>query len=182
MRKLIPGLLIVSFLLFSAFTIDALISWNINEDYNIKFSGRGAHGTFQGLSGTIIFDPEDLSASLFEVSVDATTIETGNQTKNKHARGSKWFHTEEFPVITFRSSQFQSTAEGYLVNGELELHGVRKSIAIPFTFEEEAGAGGVFSGQFTINRKDYSINGNAFGFAVAKELEVELRVPVSKKP
>ena len=177
MRKLFSGLLLASFFLFSAFSIDSIISWNIAEDFAIKFSGRGANGVFQDLSGTIIFDPTNLSTALFDVQLDASTIDTGNETKDKHARGEKWFDVEQYPTISFRSTTVKTAGDAYLVSGELSLHGVTKAIELPFTFLENE-EGGLFSGQFTINRKDYGINGNAFGFAVAKELTVELRVPV----
>lgn len=37
-----------------------------------------------------------------------------------------------------------------------------------------------FVGDFKINRKDYGINGNIFSFAIGKEFDITLRVPVTK--
>ncbi|MEM7572664.1 MAG: YceI family protein [Bacteroidota bacterium] len=179
MRSSIISLAIISFFSFSAFVVDNLISWNISDDFAISFKGRGANGVFKDLSGTVVFDPDNLQTALFNVQVDASTIDTGNATKDNHARGKKWFDVEQYPTISFRSQSFKKQGDAYLVKGELSLHGVTKEIELPFSFSE-VNAEGLFTSSFNINRKDYGINGNAFGFAVAKELEVELRVPVSK--
>ena len=66
-------------------------SWNIDPNYSIKFSSSKAEGSFTGLKGTIEFDKNQLGNAKMDVSVDATTINTGNSLKDKHARGESWF-------------------------------------------------------------------------------------------
>ena len=44
----------------------------------------------------IQFDPEDLSGSLFDVTVDATTIDLGNSLKEMHAKGKGYFDVDQF--------------------------------------------------------------------------------------
>ena len=58
----------------SAFTISSFQTWNIAEDYNIRFEGRNAKGTFTGLNGTIQFDPSNLSTAMMDVSVKTIKI------------------------------------------------------------------------------------------------------------
>lgn len=155
-------------------------SWTISEDYVLSFDTTGAEGTFQGLEGDIVFDPKAPENSSMNVSVDVKTIDTGNSTKNRHALNEKWFDVANYPTISFVSSSVKKSASAYLVTGELTLHGVKKSVSIPFNFREKAGAG-VFEGAFEVNRKDYGIDGNAFGFVVGKTVEIKLRVPVRKQ-
>ena len=163
----------------AAFTARAQTSWQIREGYSIAFSGKKAEGTFSGLEGRIDFDPQQLDLSAFEVSVDVSTIATGNKTKDKHARGKKWFGAEAFPRIHFRSTNIQRTSEGYLAQGELEMHGIKKALALPFNFTL-SGDQGLFKGTMTVNRKDFGIMGNMFGFMVGETFEVKLSVPVQK--
>jgi polyisoprenoid-binding protein YceI len=172
------ALLVAGAFLVTAFTI-VFANWNIDADYTIKFSGRKAEGTFSGLKGTIRFDPDSLSTAYINVTVDAATIKTGNNLKDKHARGSSWFDVEKYPEIKFTSSAFSKQGDTTIVTGTLELHGVQKEVVIPFTFINENNKG-LFAGRFTINRKDYGIKGTALGFSVGDEFEVTLRVPVTK--
>lgn len=177
-RSMILGALVGCFLL-TAFTFSSLFNWTINEDYEVRFKGGGAEGTFSDLKGTIQFDPTNLAGSKMDVSVAVNTISTGNTTKDKHAKGKSWFHAEQYPEIRFTSKSFQTAKEGYEVSGDLVLHGETKTITIPFTFEENE-AGGLFKGTFSLNRKDYGIKGPIMGIMVGSEFQVDLKVPVSK--
>ena len=154
-------------------------SWNLDPGYTIRFAGTRAEGTFSGLTGTVTYDPANLGSATMRVVVDATTIKTGNSLKDKHARGESWFDVAKYPKIYFNATAFARAGSGYVVRGDLTLHGVKKPVAIPFQFSQQADKG-VFTGQFKVNRKDFGINGNALGFTVGEELDVTLRVPVSR--
>ena len=162
----------------SAFTI-LLFNWNIDPGYSIKFSGSKAEGTFSGLAGKISFNPNDLANSLIDVSVNANTIKTGNSTKDGHAKGEDWFNVAKYPIIKFTSQSFTKSADAFVVSGTLELHGTKRQIQILFTYSG-VGTKGLFVGSFKLNRKDYGINGNLFGFTVGKEFAVTLNIPVTK--
>ncbi len=149
----------------------------IQDDYTINFSGSGADGTFGGLAGNIIFDSNKLAEAKFEISLDVGSIDTGNKTKNKHAKGKSWFHLDKFSTVTFNSTRVISTEQGYELVGKMNMHGVTKEISIPFTYKDQ-GDRGIFEGTFKINRKDFGIFGPFFGFAVGDEFEVKLKVPV----
>lgn len=163
-----------------AVSAPSLLGWNIAEDYVVAFSTGSAKGTFSELDGTIVFDPTTPNEGEMDVSVRVETIDTGNKTKDKHARGDSWFDADQYPTIRFVSDNFTTVDGKYSVSGKLNLHGITKTVNIPFQFEEKSDGMGVFVGSFTLNRKDYGINGNAFGFMVGKEVTVDLRVPVSK--
>ena len=162
-----------------AFTRYSLDNYRIADDYVVQFEGRGANGTFRGLEGTIEFDTDRLAAARMDVRVAVATISTGNKTKDKHARGEGWFDAARYPTIRFQSTAFRRTADGYLVNGRLTLHGTTREIEFPFTFMPRAD-GGRFEGQFEVNRKDYGIEETFGQFAVTDNLTVTLRVPVTR--
>jgi len=152
----------------------SLNSYEISDDYAVKFSTSGADGTFSDLKGTVAFDPANLDASSFNVSVETASIETGNNTQNKHARGDSWLDAKAFPRISFKSSAFAKTLTGYSVSGDLTIHGVTQQVAIPFTFMDK-----MFAGSISIPRETYGIDGpRLFGSFVGDEVEVSLRVPV----
>jgi polyisoprenoid-binding protein YceI len=153
--------------------------WNIDPNYSIRFSGKKAEGTFSGLRGKIAYDPADPASASIDVTVDATTIRTGNSLKDKHANGDTWFNTAKYPTIRFVSKSFTKAGNRMMMSGTLDLHGTRRDVKIPFTYSETNG-GATFAGTFSLNRKDYGINGNWLGFTVGEAFTVELRVPVRK--
>lgn len=154
--------------------------WQIQNNYTIRFDGRGAEGTFRGLTGTIVFDPNKLSASSFDVMLDPATIDTGNDTKDKHARGDSWFHVKKYPEIRFKSESVcrKTDGTGYVTKGKLTLHGTTLEAIIDFTFELSGTEEGIFNGRITIDREAYGIDGPWLSFTVGDDFEVVITVPV----
>jgi polyisoprenoid-binding protein YceI len=158
----------------SAFTAFQSAGYKIADNYSVKFNGGDPSGEFKGLKGTINFDPNNLQASNFDVSIDVATINTGNGMKNTHAVSDKWLDAAKYPVIRFTSKSITKTDAGFEAKGTLDMHGVQKDITFPFTFVNN-----VFSGGFEVNRMDYKINTEEpnHGGTVFK---VDLTVPVTK--
>jgi polyisoprenoid-binding protein YceI len=154
-------------------------NWNLDPNYNIRFSGNKVEGTITGLTGKIIFEPSEIKKAMMEVEVDAASVKTGNSMKDNHAKGEDWLDTEKYPKIKFTSSAFTSLKEGYEVTGNLEMHGTVKTVVIPFQFSQTNGKG-VFTGKFKIDRKEYGVKGNFMASAMSGEMEIELRIPVTK--
>ena len=151
-------------------------SFEIEPTYKIEFTSDNPSGSFTGLKGNIQFDPEDLSGSLFDVTVDATTIDLGNSLKEMHAKGNGYFDVAHFPQIAFKSSKIEALEAGFQVHGALTLKGITKEIQFPFTFEKNEAGEKVFQGEFDIQRLDFGIGGNAE--KPSKTLHVKLYVPV----
>ena len=172
---------IIFLLLVACFTSNAQVTaWNITDDYTIKFAGTKAEGTFQGLTGEILFDPNDLEDSKFDVEVEVSTISTGNKTKDKHARGESWFFAENFPKIHFTSNKINGLEVGYEAVGELEIRGVKKEATISFSFFEE-GNTAMFEGEMKVNREEFGIEGNLFEFVVGDVFDVTIQLTADKK-
>ncbi len=165
------------FILLVAFGLLASVSaynWEPTDAYAIKFSTAKAEGTFTDLKGTIDFDAEDLPNANFDVSVATASINTGNNTKDKHAVGNSWLDADNHPRISFQSHSFKKTDAGYTVDGQLTIRGERKAVSIPFIFDDK-----VFSGELTVNRQDFGVAGPfLFGGLVGDDVKVSLRIPV----
>lgn len=168
--------LVAAVIFFSAFTINNSMSWQIAEGYSIQFKGTDAEGIFKSMSGDIQFDEDNLEASKFSTTIDVASINTGNGMKNKHAVSKKWFDADTYPSIAFESNKFVKSELGYEVMGTLEIHGTKKEITIPFTFENNT-----FNGKFSVNRMDFGI-GTMKGMSkkVSNEINLEISVPVTK--
>jgi len=173
MKKIMYPFAAIALIVASAFTLIKSQDWKISDDYAIKFDGGDPSGEFKGLKGAVSFNPDDLASSKFDVSIDVTTINTGNGMKNTHAKSAMWFDAEKYPTIKFTSTSITKTDAGYEANGILDMHGVQKEITIPFTFSNNT-----FIGSFKVNRLDYNIN-TAEPNHGAAEFKVDLSVPVS---
>jgi len=174
MRKHLYVIAAIVLMAASAFTAFQSSDFKISDNYSVKFNGGDPSGEFKGLKGTITFDPANLAASKFDVSIDVASINTGNGMKNTHAQSDKWLDAVKYPVIRFTSKTIAKTANGFEATGTLDMHGVQKEITFPFTF-----ANNIFTGGFEVNRMDYNINTAepAHGGSVFK---VDITVPVTK--
>ncbi|HEY4112277.1 YceI family protein [Puia sp.] len=169
----------IAFLLLSgsAFAFITAQNWQIADSYNIAFSSDDAGGVFKGFKGAIAFDEQNPAASKFDVTIDVSTINTGNGLQNKHAKSDEWFDVAKYPQIHFASKNVAKSGNSYHVTGDLTLHGVTKSITFPFAFKKTP-AGGLFEGSFTVNRNDYKLGKP--GGDVGESIKIDLSVPVTK--
>lgn len=145
----------------------------------IKNFGINTGGTFDGLKGSISFDAANLSTASFNVTVDAASVDTDMDARDKHLRKPEYFDVEKYPTISFKSSKITKTnKEGYLyMFGTITIKGVSKEISFPFT--QVAKDGGIlFDGEFKLNRRDFGVGGKSF--SMADELTVQLQVLAKK--
>src|SRR5436190_21818451 len=71
----------------------------------IKNFGINTGGTFEGLTGTVIFDPANLAGASFNVTVDAKTVNTDVEARDNHLRKEEYFDVEKYPKLSFRSTK-----------------------------------------------------------------------------
>lgn len=141
----------------------------------IKNFGINTGGTFDGLKGTVNFDPSKLSTCSFDVSVDAKTVDTDMEARDNHLRKAEYFDVEKYPTLTFKSTKVTTTnkPEYLYVYGAITIKGVTKEIGFPFTYKEKDG-GYLFEGDFKLNRRDFGVGGSSF--SMSDELSVELSI------
>lgn len=87
-------------------------------------------GRFNRTSGTVLLDRHTGTASV-DVTIDAVSIDTGNDALDNMLRGSSFFDVTRFPQIHFKSAQ-ATLVEGKptSIDGELTLLGVTKHITL----------------------------------------------------
>ena len=168
---------IISVIILSTLTTVKTIDWQIKQGFSLKFSGTKVDGNFEDIKGTIAFDENDLPAAQFDLQIKVESIATGNWLMNRHAKGDNWFDAKKYPTINFVSNKFSKATNGYLVTGFLTMHGIRREIAIPFTFSNA-----VLKSNFSVNRMDYKI-GTMEGMSkkVSNEIKLQIVIPVARK-
>ena len=141
----------------------------------IKNFGIKTGGDFTGLKGTVKFDPVNYSATVFDVTVDASTIDTDNDSRDGHLKKAEYFDVATYKTIHFKSTKVtQSSIAGrFYVYGNVTIKNVTKPVEFGFGATPKDG-GYVFDGQFTINRRDFGVGGSSI--SLSDSLTVSLSV------
>lgn len=85
---------------------------------------------FNGTKGTIVLDTEAKTGSV-DVTIDTTTITTGNDTFDKHIQGPDFLDTEMFPDATFKSTKVIFEGDKPVaVEGNLTIKGETKPVKL----------------------------------------------------
>jgi polyisoprenoid-binding protein YceI len=133
--------------------------------FRIRHVVAKVSGRFAKFSGTVTVDPKDITKSSVEVSIDAASIATDNDARDKHLNSPDFFDTAKFPTITFKSTSVKEPAKGKLeVTGNLTIKGVTKQVVIPITnagthagMKPGTVLAGFIDGALKINRNDFNI-------------------------
>jgi polyisoprenoid-binding protein YceI len=133
------------------------------ENSKIEFVGSkvtGSHnGSFKKFSGSISFagKPE---TSQVNINIDMSSVETEEAQLTAHLKTPDFFDAAKYPQSTFVSTEIKPGGEkgaSHTVTGNLQMHGVTKSISFPATIVSGPDAISVNS-TFAINRRDFGIN------------------------
>lgn len=139
------------------------------------------YGRFNEFTGEITVDETDMVKSMVAFEVKTASVDTANKKRDQHLRSPDFFNVKQFPVITFKSTSV-SAKEGNTdtleVTGDLELHGVKKSITVDV---EITGRGKGRQGEsligfettFTIKRSEF---GMTYGMGSVSD---DIRITVS---
>jgi polyisoprenoid-binding protein YceI len=148
-------------------------------NFAIRNFGLKTEGSFTGLKGSIVFDARALSSAVFNVSVNASSVNTGNSARDKHLRKEEYFNVEKFPLISFISTKITTGSKpgNYTVAGNLSIKGVTKKVEFAFTAGPIAN-GYNFKGSFEINRRDFGVGGSSI--SMSDNLKISLDISALK--
>lgn len=134
--------------------------------FKIRNFGLTVDGSITGLSGIIKFFPDHPESSSFTVTVNAASVNTGIDSRDKHLRKEEYLDVNNFPAIKFNSVKVEreSKAGIFIVTGKLTIKKVTKEIKVPFEAVYKDG-GWKFEGAFSINRRDFAVGGNSMSMA-----------------
>ncbi|HRB80242.1 MAG TPA: YceI family protein, partial [Niabella sp.] len=161
MTKRIVTILLVSCLFFYS-SAQSLTPSNADSkiSFTIKNMGMDVNGTFSNLAGKMNFNPKNLKSSLFDVTVDVITVNTGVKKRDDHLQKSDFFDAAKFPTISIKTTSIQAKGNNtYFAKAILNIHGNSKNIQFDFTATPD-GSGYNFKAGFTIDRKDFKVGGN----------------------
>jgi polyisoprenoid-binding protein YceI len=88
---------------------------------------------FDKTTGKIVIDRAAQTGSV-EVTIDATSVNTGSTLFNGHIQGEDFFNTSAYPTITFKSSKLTFDKDALVaVDGDLTIKGITKPVTLTVT-------------------------------------------------
>jgi polyisoprenoid-binding protein YceI len=176
----------------TALEIPGLVAgtWEIDPAHSdVAFTVRHmmvskVRGNFGAFTGTIVTTQDPLESSV-EASIDLTSIDTRNEQRDAHIRTADFFDVENFPAMTYRSTGIRPDGDRFVVDGELTLRGVTRSVPLALEIngvgpDAYGGTRIGFSAATEINRTDFGVNWNAAieagGVVVSEKVSIALEI------
>jgi polyisoprenoid-binding protein YceI len=145
------------------------------------------HGEFDKFDIKLAGDPAKPTTLQADVTIQATSVDTKSEARDKHLRTPDFFDVAKDPVITFKSEKVEAKDGKYLMTGTLTMHGIAKKVAIPFEVSgpvtdpyKNVKIG--LEGTLTVERQDYAI-GSSFPAAIlGNDVKIEISAEFAQAP
>ncbi|MFT7150584.1 MAG: polyisoprenoid-binding protein YceI [Nonlabens sp.] len=179
MRKVSSMVLRISLLLACLFisSLGAAQTGASEITFTIKNAGIGVDGFFEQTSVSFNFKPNDLGSSYFKLTIPTSTINTGINARDKHLRKSKYFDVENYPTLSYTSTNVVRTVEGFKLLGKLTIKETTLPIEIPFSIDVIDGIK-YFNGAVELDRRDYGVGKNHL--ILGDLVNINIKVPYSE--
>jgi polyisoprenoid-binding protein YceI len=147
--------------------------------------GSSADGVFRRVAATIRVDEEDPARSMIEATIDAASIDTKSEERDRHLRSHDFLDVVRHPTIQFRSRAISRDPDGrWRIAGSLTLRGVTRDAtllvdAAPPPGELAQAARTRARATMVIDRREFGLSYR--GFAWGREVVVTVDVEATRQ-
>ena len=144
----------------------------------------GVFGRFEAVDGAIQLDPASPGSASVNATLQASSVNTNNEKRDKHLRSPDFFNAGEFPTLEFKSTSLElADGKSGTLAGDLTLLGVTKPINLDVTLNhngphpspQAGGAAAVgVSARGTIKRSEFGMTGFLPGLGDDVEFWIEV--------
>ena len=167
------------------------MTWTLDPAHSsVTFSAKHmmvttVRGSMQLRDVDLAFDPHDLSASSVRVSLDAASINTGQEARDEHLRSPDFLETEAHPTIDFVSARIEPDGGDYRIHGGLTIRGVTRPVVLDAAFagivpNMQGGQRAAFSASTKLDREEFGLTWNVAleqgGWLVGKQIKIEIEL------
>lgn len=129
------------------------------EDGELKFIGVAEGNRFTGEFGefkvSLCMDRQELNSAGIEVVVKTATADTGDGQRDSELHGEHFFHVEEYPEATWKSTDIRADGDAFVAEGKLTLRGITKNQTVRLQLSDKKLP--VLSGSAEIMRLDWNV-------------------------
>jgi|PlaIllAssembly_1097288.scaffolds.fasta_scaffold11892_1 polyisoprenoid-binding protein YceI len=176
----------------------AMSTWIIDPDHSVAaFAVKHlkiafVRGQFNKISGTIMFDPADISKTTVEATIDAASLLTGIKKRDDHVMSADFIGVAAQPHITFRSTKVEGAgADRAKLTGDLMIHGITRPVTMDVAFSGPVKSpfGGEitmgFRAALTLDRFVFGVSWNEImedgGFMIDKDVHITIDLEADLK-
>jgi polyisoprenoid-binding protein YceI len=158
--------------------------------FQIRHFLTKVEGRFRDYEGRIVIDRQNPANSRVDVTIQAASIDTGNDRRDADLKSANFFEVDKYPTITFKSTKVTPNGKDlYLVTGDLTMHGVTKALVVPVRHTGFLNLGKMEKAGFEVtlpmNRKDFGITWNrtldAGGTMLGDDVQITVLVEANKE-
>jgi polyisoprenoid-binding protein YceI len=115
-------------------------------------------GKFNTYTIAMTLPDGDLTRATIKAVIQAASINTGDAGRDEDLKTEDFFDAAQYPEIVFTSERIEKANDGYVATGTLQLHGVTKTIQLPFTITERRDETTIgFRCRTFLRRSDYGV-------------------------
>jgi polyisoprenoid-binding protein YceI len=160
-------------------TVHSYVGFTIKHMMVSKVRGR-----FTGFTAEFSTAENPLESTV-TATIDASSIDTGNETRDNHIRSADFFDAAEHPSITFISTGIRLDDGQLLLDGSLSIRGVTKPVTLAlespaFGPGPNGGTKAGFSASLQIDRHDFGVSYNGpvpgGGVAIGDQVQITLDI------
>jgi polyisoprenoid-binding protein YceI len=177
----------------AALSAPAMAAWEVDPTHT-HISFQVSHlqltktpGIFKRFNATLDFDEKKIEHSSVRFVIDASSIDTAHEGRDKDLQGPDWFDAAANPSITFVSNKVRPAGGNrYFIDGNLSLRG--KSVPVTFSARLTNRAENPFLKIPAVGfEATATIKRSAFGMAsylaaISDEVELRVALELLKKP
>lgn len=169
-----------------------MASWDVDADHSrVGFSVRHfftpVEGQFDDYDIDLSFDPEAPENGHVRVTVDAASVDTGNDRRDADLRGPSFFEAEKFPELSFESDRIERVSDAeFIVHGDLTIRDVTRPIELAVTLlgmreldgdlQRNGRMIAGFEAVATIDRRDFAVGSGRWAETVVLGPDVTISV------
>ena len=180
--KSIICLLALSALCGPALAADYQVEKGSTLTFGGAFQGEKFNGSFARFEAQIRYDPSNLEASKFDVSVDLASVNTGDKDRDDTLPGSEFFNITKFPSAHFVTRQFKRSGDQVIAEGTLTLKGIDKPVDLQVMFVPKEG-GATLDVSTTVKRLDFEVGSGEYAdtSTIANDVEIKAHLELGAK-
>jgi len=165
-------------------------TWDIDPLHTeVGFSVRHlmvskVRGRFTRFEGSFVTAPDPLNSSA-SATIDMTSIDTNNPTRDDDLRSKNFFEVDQYPQMTYRSTGLKVDGEKFTLDGELTAHGITRPLPLRvevngFGADPYGNQRSGFTATGSLNRSDFDMKFNVSleggGVMIGDRIDITIEV------
>jgi polyisoprenoid-binding protein YceI len=159
------------------------VRWTVARGSTIGFttawSGEPIEGRFERWRADILFSPDALERSRVTVTIDTSSVDTGDQQRDASLPTADWLDAGAHPKAVFTANRFERAGEGrFVAHGRLTLRGISRPLDLPFRLKIDGDRAEV-AGVTSLDRTTFGVGQGEW--TSTEQIPAKVKVSVNLK-